>query len=327
MKVTIAVPTYKRVAGLPRLVTDMELQIADLKAHLPGWNADLLVVDNDPEGSALAVLSTLSLPWLRCVVEPGAGVVAARNRALNECLTSDLLAFIDDDERPGATWLRALVSTWQETGAAAVAGRVVPVYEEPPDDFIEAGGFFVRRDLPTGTVVPTAPTSNLLLDLCQVREMELTFDERFGLSGGEDTMFTSRLSRGDRLVVFCHESEAEDQVPCQRMTRSWVLARALSHGNTTGLVELALAAGPIGRARLRARLILGGGGRLAIGFGRWGAGTLARSPGKQARGARLSFRGLGMVSAACGLNYHEYERSRRNWFLRFRRLPRGWFDL
>lgn len=136
----------------------------------------------------------LGLAEVHYAHEPRPGIAAARNRAVSESRAARILVFLDDDERPGQDWLAALLRTWCDTRADAVAGRVIPVFERTPSRWIVAGGFFERRSLPTGTVIPTAPAGNLLLDLQAVRERGLRFDERLGLSGGEDTRFTSELN-------------------------------------------------------------------------------------------------------------------------------------
>jgi len=127
---------------------------------------------------------------LRYVIEERPGVAAVRNRALDETGGRDLLVFIDDDEEPEPGWLAALVGLWASTGCQAVAGPVIPAYEVEPEAWVRQGEFFVRRTWPTGTVRPVAASNCLLLDLGFVRRAGLRFDEAFGATGGEDTLFT-----------------------------------------------------------------------------------------------------------------------------------------
>ncbi len=69
----------------------------------------VLVIDNDPAGSGEAVVSALDSDAVRYVHEPRPGIAAARNRALDEAASYDLLIFIDDDEWPNPTWLQSLL--------------------------------------------------------------------------------------------------------------------------------------------------------------------------------------------------------------------------
>src|SRR3712207_9285353 len=69
-------------------------------------------------------------------------------------------------------------------------------------------GAFDRPTHPTGATMSGAGAGNLLLDLRQVRALGLSFDERFGLTGGEDTLFTHALVRAGAEIRWCDEAEA-----------------------------------------------------------------------------------------------------------------------
>jgi GT2 family glycosyltransferase len=302
--VTIGVLTYRRPEDLAAL---LPLLVAQAGEQLPGYQVDIVVVDNDPAGSARSV-PALGDPRVRYVVEPQPGIAAARNRVLTEAAGSDLLVFIDDDERPHPGWLAHLLATHERTGAALVAGAVVSDFAHEPDAYLRAGDFFRRRRLRTGTPLTVAATNNLLLDLHVVRHLGLRFDPRFGLSGGEDTLFTRRLGRSGAGMVWCDEAVVTDAVPASRLTRSWVLARALSSGNSVARVELALADGWLSRARTRAVVSGAGFPRLVGGAARWGLGAATGSLTHRAKGLRTAARGAGMVLGALGVVHLEYRR-------------------
>ncbi len=315
VRVTVAVPTFRRPGDLR---TALPLLLAQARAVAGPHVADVLVVDNDPDGSGAAVVAELGAPDLRYVAEPTPGIAAVRNRAVDEAAGSRLLAFIDDDERPMAGWLDALLATWAATGAAAVSGRVVADYAGELDPWIRAGDFFVRRSLPTGTPIDVAATGNLLLDLDQVRGLGVRFSSVLGLAGGEDSLFSRTLARAGGRMVWCDESVAVDRVPPERMTRSWVLTRAWSHGNAAVLTELRLAGGTRSRAAQRLAGLARGLLRVAGGAARWGWGALSRSDRHRARGLRALCRGAGMAGAACGVVFQEYARDGRRWRLSWR---------
>jgi hypothetical protein len=199
-----------------------------------------------------------------------------------------------------------------------VSGRVVADYAGELDPWIRAGDFFVRRSLPTGTPIDVAATGNLLLDLDQVRGLGVRFSSVLGLAGGEDSLFSRTLARAGGRMVWCDESVAVDRVPLSRMTRSWVLTRAWSHGNAAVLTELRLVDGPGARPAARLRGTARGLLRVAGGAGRWVWGALVRSDRHRARGLRALCRGAGMVGAACGVVFEEYARSGRRWRLSWR---------
>ncbi|MCA0144561.1 glycosyltransferase family 2 protein [Blastococcus sp. LR1] len=312
VRLTVAVPTFRRP---DHLRAALPLLLVQARGTGDRYDAEVLVVDNDPDGSGAAVVAEFAAPELRYVAEPTPGIAAVRNRAMDEAAGSALLAFIDDDERPEEGWLSSLLATWEAGLPAAVAGRVVAEYTGELDPWIRAGDFFVRRRLPTGTAVDVAATSNLLLDLVQVRALGVRFATDLGLGGGEDSLFSRALTRAGARILWCDESVAIDCVPRSRMTRSWVLTRAWSHGNAAVLTELRLAAGPAARSVLRLRWATRGLLRVTGGGVRWAWGGLVRSDRHRARGLRALCRGAGMVGAAWGVVFQEYARDGRRWRL------------
>lgn len=305
--VTVVVPSYRRPAELARALPALVGQVRELGSD-PAIVATVLVVDNDAEGGAAGVIRELASSLVGYVVEPTPGIAAARNRGLDEAAGADALVFIDDDESPRPGWLRTIVDTWRETGATAVMGRVISEYVEEPDAWVAAGQFFRRPSRVTGTEIPVAAAGNLLLDLRQLRLLGLRFDDRFGLSGGEDTLFSRQLvARGGR-IVWCEESAATDYVPASRATRAWVLGRARRSGNTASRIDLYLAGSASARLLVRLRAMAGGVARICAGGLRFLGGLLSSSLWHQARGLRTANRGIGMVAAAFGTSYQEYAR-------------------
>lgn len=302
--VDVAMLTYRRQVGLPEAIGAIRRQLD----RVPG--SRLLVVDNDDTPSAEPVVHAAAQGdrRVRYVHEPRPGIASARNRALDECADRDLLVFIDDDERPGDDWLPTLVATWVEHRSAAVVGPVLSTFSGPVDPWITAGGFFVRLRHPTGTVVRTAATNNLLLDIAQVAALSLRFDEAFGLSGGSDTVFTRQLSAAGGRIVWCDEAPVFDAVTPERATRSWVVARVSRVGNSDTRASVYLARGRHRRATARAVATFRGSARVTVGAVRLGYGRLRRSIVHEARGARMLLRGAGMVRGAWGAVFYEYRR-------------------
>jgi len=327
-RLTIAIPTFRRPDDLKRAIGGVLKQVAEQAAREPSGgtvsDAEVLVIDNDAQCSGrkaalaaaadagVAVRASADEPTagdmnVRYVVEERPGVAAVRNRALDETTERDLLIFIDDDEDPEPGWLAALVGMWATTGCQAVAGPVIPVYEVEPEEWVRQGEFFVRRSWPTGTIRPVAASNCLLLDLRFVRRAGLRFDEAFGATGGEDTLFTRQLCAAGGVIRWCDEARVRDHVPASRLTRPWILRRQRSHAATSVRVELALAGGGVQPA-IRARAAAGGLVRIVVGGLRTAGGTLIGSPRHAARGARLLARGRGILAASVGGGVHrEYD--------------------
>lgn len=302
-RVVVAVLTFRRPDDLAELLPLLVEQATEV-------DADVMVVDNDPEGSAREDVTAFGDPRVRYVHEPHPGIAAARNRALDEAHGAEVLVFIDDDERPGEHWLARMVELYRRERCAAVVGPVISEYAHEPERWITEGQFFARRRLPTGTTVEAAATNNLLLDLREVDQLGLRFDERFGLSGGSDTLFTRRLTRAGRRIVWCDEAPVVDAVPAHRLTRRWVLQKAFRSGNSWSRTSLEMCTS--GGERLRQRLVLTARGlvRFLGGAARFLAGVVTRSMARQARGLRTLLRGAGLVTGAFGYTYVEYRRAK-----------------
>lgn len=309
---TIAVLTYRREQQVATLIPKLIEQGETIPARVR-----ILVVDNDPDASARQPVEALlgghdAAVLVEYVHEATPGIVAGRNRALSESADQDLLVFIDDDEVPSAQWLEQLVAVFVEASppVAAVVGSVVSVFEQAPDAWVSAGRFFDRRRLPTGTEITVAATNNLLLDLRWLRAHTIEFDDRFGLSGGSDTLFSrSIVARGGRML-WCDEAVVTDEVPASRVTREWVLQRAYRSGNSWSRTSLVLESTPLGRVRARIPLVARGSIRFLGGTAQHLLGRTTGSLKHDAKGRRTAKRGAGMLAGAFGGIYSEYARNK-----------------
>lgn len=306
-RVTVAVPTYRRPRELARAVLAVAAQTSQVNAA-GAWRCDILVVDNDADASARA---TADAHAVRYVVEPRPGIAAVRNRALAECADADAIVFLDDDEIPAEGWLEQLLLVFERTGADAVAGKVETTFPPTADDWVRASGAFVRPRRTDGQCMPEAATNNLLLDVRRVREVGIGFDERFGLTGGSDSMFTRELTRRGGVIRWAEHALVVEQEESERFTRRWVLMRTFRFGNTGARVEIALADAPGRRAAARVRTLGRGAARVLAGSGRVALGVVSGSLHHRARGARTAYRGAGMIAGAVGYAHDEYGRRRR----------------
>jgi glycosyltransferase involved in cell wall biosynthesis len=291
----------------------LPMLVAQVNAVRKGVSADVLVIDNDAEASAAEIAADLDPNIVRYVVEPRAGIAAARNRALDESESRDVLVFIDDDERPSEAWLARLLETWRAHDVAAVTGPVISIVDGPVDPWLAAGGIFDRlhrSTTPTGADVASAATNNLLLDLNRVRRHGLRFADDLGLSGGEDTLFTRRLVAKGERIVWCGEAAVVEKVRPERVSRRWMLMRAFSYGTIDCRVARELAPDVAGRLMARLRCLGNGIARIGYGAARAGLGLVTASKRRQALGAQTSMRGVGLVLGALGYTHQRY-RARR----------------
>ncbi|MBO0922200.1 glycosyltransferase family 2 protein [Cellulomonas sp. zg-ZUI222] len=271
-----------------------------------GVDVDLLVVDNDPAGSAGTVARAHGA---RHVTEPVPGLSAVRNRALDEAAAHDLLVFLDDDEVPEPGWLVALLDTHRATGAAAVAGPVRTLLPPGADDWVRAS--YVRPARVDGQRMAAAATNNLLLDLAAVRAAGVRFDPALGLTGGEDTQFTSDLVRAGGTIRWCAGARVVESVGPARLDHRWILRRAFRSGVTEAVVALRAAPTLPARGGRGVLLAAGGVARMLVGTGLHVVAHLRRSPGRSARAARMAARGAGHLAGLVGNRQEEYAHRHR----------------
>ena len=338
MHLTIAMLTYRRNDYLAQVIPELLAQADDVCDAQT--MVSVLIVDNDPQAGARAVVEAaraalggeqpeaaeasgvadsdaVAMSRLVYVHEPEPGIVAGRNRALSQAHGSDALVFIDDDEIPSPGWLKALVSTWRAQGCAAVTGPTPPTFEVDPSPWVTASGAFDSWEAADGAQVRSADTGNLLLDLAVVEGLGLRFDPRYGLTGGEDSLFTRQLTRAGGVIRFAAGAVVTKRVPAARARRTWVLERSLRSGSSWARVRIDTAApdgGASGRlARLRLRLGYGAKGLAKAGIdgARAGVARICGDVPAQARYEVSSRGGLGMVVGALGVHVREYGRPRR----------------
>lgn len=303
-RVSIAITTYKRPKLLDPLLDIVAERIRGASKLI---DASILVIDNDPAESARPIAERHA--EARYVAEHTPGIAAARQRALDETPEGTLLVYLDDDVTPDPEWLEPLVTLWLESAAAIVAGYVRYSFPEGSDPWVVEGGFIRRENLPTGTRLGVAAAGNILVDVSAIRRLGVDFDTTLGLSGGEDTLFTSQVTRAGGSIVWCQESVVDGPIPVERATRAFCIARAQAHGSVAVLVALRLSASKVGRAAIRARSVLGGLLRIAGGFAKHLAGRLSSNVQRDADGFRIASRGWGMARAAIGITTAEYRRA------------------
>jgi glycosyltransferase involved in cell wall biosynthesis len=305
--IAIGVPTWRRLDGLARLIDGL----ATLRfERVPRPACTLIVVDNDPLGSAAPVIESarrrLGFPVISAV-EPTPGLAAVRNRLL-DLIPADAaaLALIDDDEVPEPGWLDALLVERARTGAAIVAGRVEPHFPAPVPAWVTEGALFRAARQRTGTFTRRGGSCNCLIDARVFRQFGLRFADAYGETGGEDTHFFWRAAALGEPIVWCDEAVVVEWIPPERATVRWLLRREYREGGTVALVERDLGASTMRRLERMAR------GAARIGQGVVQAGISPpvgpRLTARAVQGAKLVARGAGMIAGVLGVRFREYAR-------------------
>jgi len=317
LRVVIGACTYRRPRELERLligVARQEFKQIDPPAF------EVLIVDNEGSLEAEAVCSTFSRRWpnipMTYVIEQTRGISEARNTVLDNLPSKcDFLVMIDDDECPGSTWLENLLATQATTNADIVRGPVIARYSDSAPEWVVEGGYFGWPDpganFHDGQPMTSASTGNTLVRATAVRESGVRFNAELSLSGGEDSVFFSKLIEHGCRIVYSRLAAVEEFIPPERTGFSALLRLSYRSGNNRLLKFLRMShvngkpgrvAGFILMQLLRGFRDLTVGSLRMLGFwlpGRKGLGRLYSGLLQTAKGA-------GQLTGLLGIRYQYY---------------------
>jgi glycosyltransferase involved in cell wall biosynthesis len=301
MLVSICVITYQRPEGLKRLLEGLsKLEFKQLQPKI-----HVVVVDNDESGQAFHFCNQLAAdyPWsLTACIEPQRGISYARNRAIATVpLDTNFIAFIDDDEVPAPNWLEQLLLTQIQHQADVVHGPVLPHFQPDAPPWAIRGRFFETRRYPTGHLLEAAYTNNVLLRAELVQNQKNVFQERFALTGGEDSYFFRSLHQSGKKLVWADEAIVYEWIPNSRTTVQWILRRGyrscLSYSIWEKEAKPCIQVCLLSSAKALAQIIHG---LMLIPLGlmqkHWAIASLLRI-----------FRGAGRLAGLLGFTYQEYK--------------------
>jgi succinoglycan biosynthesis protein ExoM len=226
MNISVCIATYRRPGRLADLLGDIARQ-----QLLP---AEVVVVDNDPAGSARATVDGLrpDLPFaLAYAIQPERSIALTRNLTVRMA-RGDWIAFIDDDERAPPAWLHLMAGAAGAFHADGVLAPVVPVVPDGAPSWIRRGSFYEGPRMASGGVVPLnwMRIGNALVRGDILRAEAGPFDPAWGLRTGEDGDMLGRLVHRGAKIVWCDEAAVDEPVEAGRLSLRWILQRAFSGG-------------------------------------------------------------------------------------------------
>lgn len=230
----IGIPTYKRPIMLEKLI--LSIYASQIRQDLIS-SIKIVVVDNDVEGTADSVISTLKN---KCVFPftihyynfPKKGLTYVRNEILKQSLkfNPEYIAFVDDDEYVTENWLNELIETMIHNNADIVLGPNLPVFEKKVPEYIAR--WFHVHNFESNTQMELVESNNLLIKSKFLVDHNLRFDSRFDQTGGEDTFFGVQAIQKGARIFWSHDAIVYETIPEKRATLKWVMLRIYRAAST-----------------------------------------------------------------------------------------------
>lgn len=229
--VAVLIPTMRRPESLARALRSVFAQVS-----VADRLAEIVVIDNDPTGSAAGVATELAAESPCPLIyhhEPRPGVATARNAGLGRT-SAPLIAFLDDDEAAEPHWLARLIGAQATLGADVVFG---PIHGRVPDEtgwttpYLER--FFGREGPADSRLIDNAyGCGNSLMVRATALPGAAPFDPAADRTGGEDdALFQALALRGGRFG-WAADARVDEFAPPHRATLRYALARAFAYGQS-----------------------------------------------------------------------------------------------
>jgi glucosyl-dolichyl phosphate glucuronosyltransferase len=247
MDISVVLGTYNRASSLRTTLESFSslIGLSDLT-----W--ELLVVDNNSTDSTRDVIRSFSTTAhfvVRYIFEKRQGRSAALNAGIAEA-TGEIVAFTDDDVLLDPGWLSNLARTFDRFDCAAVAGRVVPVWNHPKPNWLEMEGQFAVVNFELGDdfkeikIPPLGANSAFRKDVFRRHGV---FRLDLGVTGSkhtitcDDTEFGGRLIRAGDKIVYSPHAVVYHPVDPARTTKkyflTWFYYNGVSLTRTAGLPQ------------------------------------------------------------------------------------------
>jgi GT2 family glycosyltransferase len=297
MKIYIGIITCNRLAGLKNLLTS----IMSLKTP-EGSSLSVVVVDNDPLGSALEVVKQFNTIDLIYEIETKKGIPYARNKVLNLIPdNADYLAMVDDDEEVTPSWLEELIKMQKMHNSIAVIGSVYPKFSSEKNDFFVE--YFTKNPYQNGETIKYGTTCNVLFEWSQFLKSKKTFEVKMRYTGGTDTLLFMKLASEGFISKFATNAVVYEYIPDSRANYDWVKLRAFREG-ITFVISSNLSGKNIDYSFYLKTLFFS---VFVITFFSPFYFLSKISPPLFIRGALRFYRRLGVISAIFGFGYEEYK--------------------
>ncbi|MFM1804084.1 MAG: glycosyl transferase family [Planctomycetota bacterium] len=293
MRIAVCISTLDRHDGLARALRSVASQRFE-GATAPAIEA--IVANNDPTDRApheiaRAIHDATGLA-VTVLDEPERGTAPPRNRALAQAqASSDLIAFLDDDEEAPPEWLATMLAVKARFDADIVTGPVIPTFDRTPPEW--AARAYARPARATGSPRPWAFTGNVLFDAALLERLASWFDPRF--TQGEDRHFFARLAATGARIVWCAEAAPREYIPESRLDPAWHVRRMRAIGRAVTAIERDTPASALAAVRNTAKGVVW----IAVGATRVACGLVLGEAQRVKGRGELAY-GAGLIAGSIG---------------------------
>jgi glycosyltransferase involved in cell wall biosynthesis len=247
MDVSVILATYNRAANLQTTLETFARLVCP--PHLT-W--ELLVIDNKSHDNTCEVVEKFAKNAnfsLRYLFEGQQGKSFALHSGI-AAARGEVTAFTDDDVLLHPDWLANLSRTFKRFDCAAVAGRVVPLWNHTKPEWLQMDGQQAVVNFELGEEFAQIRVPPLGAN-CAFRKQVFAkyglFRLDLGVNGSkhtvtcEDTEFGFRLLRAGEQIVYCPDAIVYHPVDPKRTTkkyfRDWYYYNGVSLTRTAGLPD------------------------------------------------------------------------------------------
>lgn len=225
---TVAIVTYRRPDTLRALIRSLNA-IDSHRCRI----AKISIVNNDP--AFLPAVDDCRYP-IEIINNETNNIAVARNILLDRS-EGDFLFFIDDDEVPCPDWIDQHINTQEQHGFGVSIGPVFPHFT-PMNWELVAASIFAPASLTNHSRVESGGIGNAAIHVSKLPH-DVKFDPRFGLTGGEDSIFLRSLAARRVPIVWAQRAYAHELTDKNRQKSTYIFRRGFQHGQTysAALVE------------------------------------------------------------------------------------------
>ncbi len=208
------------------------------KLRIPeGIDIKVLVVDNDKDASALAVVDSVKTDFpfeIFYFVEEKRGLSNARNRLLKEAINlgATHIAVLDDDDIPDENWVFELIDLYKtQDNAYIISGPEFCCFDGEFPSFLTNNNIFIKKTTKQkGEIRKVCSTHNAFFPVDIMTKNGIWFNPDFVFMGGEDGDFFFRASEVGYTIVANPDAIVREINDKNRVNLKWILHRSFYNG-------------------------------------------------------------------------------------------------